>query len=123
MLEKDALASVHQFKRNRAVNKMKMPKGGICIYLFPNVADARNRLIQQGELFDLGGKPRGISIGDHHANVVTNKIDVFVAEALHKLMDIDGRSLLVIACFLSGRLAEAAQIRSNYCVVLAKISE
>src|SRR5258708_4483355 len=78
---------------------MKMPKRGSCVYLFPNVADAGNRRIQQGELFDLGGKLRGISIGHHHADVVTDEIDIFVPEAFYKLMDIDGGSFFVIAQF------------------------
>src|SRR6266481_2290449 len=99
MLEKDALATVDQFKGNRTVHKMKMPKCWSCIDLFPNVADARNRRIQQGELFDLGGKLRGISIGHHHADVVTDEIDIFVPEAFYKLMDIDGGSFFVIAQF------------------------
>src|SRR6266403_1070147 len=102
---------------------MKMQKRGSCVYLFPNVADARNRRIQQGELFDLGGKLGGISIGHHHADVVTHEIDIFVPEALNQLMDIDGGSFLVIASFFSRRLAQAAQIRSNYCVVFAKVRE
>src|SRR5258708_30011117 len=102
---------------------MKMPKRGSCVYLFPNVADAGNRRIQQSELFDLGGKLRGISIGHHHADVVTDEIDIFVPKALNQLMDIDGCSFLVIPSFFSGRLAQAAQIRSNYCVVLAKVRE
>src|SRR5437879_5663928 len=91
-----------QFKRHRTVHKMKMPKCGGCVYLFPNVADARNRRIQQSELFDLGGKLRGISIGHHHPNVVTDEIDIFVPEALNQLMDIGGGSFLVIASFFSG---------------------
>src|SRR6266478_1340582 len=123
MLEKDALATGHQFKCNRTVHKMKMPKCGSCIDLFPNVADARNRRIQQGELFDLGGKLRGISIGHHHPDVVTDEIDIFVPKARNQLMDIDGCSFLVIAGSLSRRLAQAAQIRSNYCVISAKIRE
>src|SRR5882672_2128497 len=102
---------------------MKMPKCGGCVYLFPNVADARNRRIQQSELFDLGGKLRGISIGHHHPNIVTDEIDIVVPEARNQLMDIDGGSFLVIASFFSRRLAQAAQIRSNYCVVFAKVRE
>src|ERR1700745_3492381 len=102
---------------------MKMPKRGSCVDLFPNVADARNRRIQQSELFDLGGKLRGISIGHHHADVVADEIDVFVPEAFYKLMDIDSGGFFVIASFFSGRLAQAPQIRSNYCVVFAKVRE
>src|SRR5258706_3647939 len=102
---------------------MKMPKCGGCVYLFPNVADARNRRIQQSELFDLGGKLRGISIGHHHADVVTDEIDFLVSKTLNQLMDIDGGSFLVIASFFSRRLAQAAQIRSNYCVISATIRE
>src|SRR6266403_1972347 len=113
MLEKDALATVDQFKCNRTVHKMKMPKCWSCIDLFPNVADARNRRIQQRELFDLGGKLSGISIGHHHADVVTHEIDIFEPEAFYKLMDIDGGSFFVIASFFSGRLAQAPQIWFN----------
>src|SRR5258707_2557789 len=102
---------------------MKMPKRGSRVDLFPNIADARDGRVQQGELLDLGGKLRGISIGHHHADVVTDEIDIFVPEALNQLMDIDGGSFLVIASFFSGRLAQAAQIRSNYCVVFAKVRE
>src|SRR5947209_6680664 len=102
---------------------MKMPKRGSCVYLFPNIADARNRRIQQSELFDLGGKLRGISIGHHHPNVVTDEIDIFVPQTLNQLMDIDGGSFFVIACFFSGRLAQAPQVWCNYCVVFAKIRE
>src|ERR1700694_3385265 len=102
---------------------MKMPKRGSCVDLFPNIADTRDRRVQQGELFDLGGKLRGISVGHHHADVVTDEIDVFVPEALNQLMDIDGGSLFVIARLFSGRLAQAAQIRSNYCVIFAKVRE
>src|SRR5712664_1908166 len=102
---------------------MKIPKCGGFVYLFPNVADARNRRIQQGELFDLGGKLRGISIGHHHPNVVADEIDIFVPEARNQLMDIDGGSFLVIASSFSRRLAQASQIRSNYCVVFAKVRE
>src|SRR6266481_1892911 len=99
---------------------MKMPKRRSRVYLFPNVADAGNRRIQQGELFDLGGKLRGISIGHHQPDVVTDEIDVFVPKTLNQLMDIDGCSFFVIASSFSGRLAQAAQIRSNYYVVSAK---
>src|SRR5260370_38424998 len=99
MYEKDALASVNQFKRHRTVHKMKMPKRGSRVDLFPNIADARDGRVQQGELFDLGGKLRRIRIGHHHSNVVTDQIDIFVPEAFYKLMDIDGGSFFVIASF------------------------
>src|SRR5438552_8862501 len=102
---------------------MKMPKRGSRVDLFPNIADARDGRAQQGELFDLGGKLRGISIGHHHPDVVTNEIDIFVSKALNQLMDIDCGSFLVITSSFSGRLAQAAQIRSNYCVISAKIRE
>src|SRR6266436_8384213 len=94
---------------------MKMPKRGSRIDLFPNIADARDGRVQQGELFDLGGKLRGITIGYHHPDVVTDEIDIFVPKTLNQLMDIDGCSFLVIAGSFSRRLAQAAQIRSNYC--------
>src|SRR5467141_2960670 len=102
---------------------MKMPKRGRCVYLFPNIADARDGGVQQSELFNLGGKLRGISIGHHHADVVTDEIDIFVPEARNQLTNIDRCSLLVIAAFFSGRLAESAQVRRNYCVVFAKVRE
>src|SRR6266481_8110136 len=102
---------------------MKMPKLGSRVDLFPNIADARDGRVQQGELFDLGRKLRRISIGHHHPDVVTDEIDIFVPKTLNQLMDIDGCSFLVIASFFSGRLAQAAQIRSNYCVISAKIRE
>src|SRR6266404_811542 len=99
---------------------MKMPKRRSRVDLFPNIADARDWCVKEGELFDFRGKLRGISIGHHHPDVVTDEIDIFVPEALNQLMDIDGGSFLVIASFFSGRLAEAAQVRRNYCVVFAK---
>src|SRR5690242_10476111 len=102
---------------------MKMPKGGICIYLFPNVADARNRRIHQSKLLDLGGKLRGISIGHHQPDVVTDQVYISVPETLDELVNIDGRSLLVITGFFSRRLAQAAQIGSDYRVLFAKIGE
>src|SRR5260370_30969320 len=100
-----------------------MPKRGSCVDLFPNIADARDGRIKEGELFDFRGKLRRIRIGDHHPNVVTDEIDIFVPKALDQLMEIDGCSFFVIASFLSGRLAEAAQVRRNYYVVFAKVRE
>src|SRR5258708_37640870 len=102
---------------------MKMPKCGSCVYLFPNIADARDGRVQQGELFDLGGKLRGISIGYHHPDVVTDEIDIFLPKALYKLMDIDGGSFFVIASFFSGRFAQAPPIRSKYFVVFAEVRQ
>src|SRR5215471_1840304 len=100
---------------------MKMPQGRSRVYLLPNVADARDRRIHQRKLFDLGGKLRRIGIGHHHPNVVADKTDISVTKASDELMDIDGGSLLVIATFLSRRLAESAQVRSDNCVVVAKV--
>src|SRR6266446_2431861 len=102
---------------------MKMPKRRSRIDLFPNIADARDGGVQQGEPFNLGRKRRGISIGHQHPDVVTDEIDIFVPKTLNQLMDIDGCSFLVIAGSFSRRLAQAAQIRSNYCVISAKLRE
>src|SRR5258708_40286585 len=102
---------------------MKMPKRGSCVDLFPNIADARDRRIKEGELFDFRGKLRRIRIGDHHPNVVAYEIDIFVTKAFYQLMDIARSSLFVIAAFFSGRLSQATQIGRNYCVVFAKLRE
>jgi hypothetical protein len=100
-----------------------MSKGRSCVDLFPNIADARDGCVKEGELLDLRGKLGRISIGHHHANVVANEIDIFVPKALNKFMNIDRRGFLVIAGSFSRRLAQSAQIRRNYCVVFAKVGE
>src|SRR5689334_14437424 len=102
---------------------MKVPKGGICVYLFPDITHSRNRSVHQGKFFNLSWKLCGIRIRHHQPNVVPDKIDIFVSEASDKLMDIEGCSLLVITGLFSRRLAQAAQIRSNYCVIFAEVSK
>src|SRR5713226_4105039 len=54
MLEKDALASVHQFKRHRTVHKMKMPKRGsrvdLALFLVVGAADGYHAVFALPEL-------------------------------------------------------------------------
>ncbi len=59
---------------------------------------------------------RGVGIGNHQPDVMTNDDLVLIAERVGEGMNVLGHGLLVVTRQRLGRLAESAQVGCNYCV-------
>ena len=123
MFKEDALTSFNQFECNRTLDEMKMPERWSSVDFFPDIADARNWRFEQSKLFHFSGILRGIGIGHHQADVVPHQIDLLIAKALHKLMDIGGNRLLVVTCGRPRRVAKTAHVRCEDRVVRTELIE
>src|SRR4029077_2090220 len=102
---------------------MKMPQSRSGIDLLPNIADTRNRRFEQRELSDFVRILRGIGVRHHQADVMTNEIDLLKAKAFYEFVHITGYRLLIVTRRRPRRLAEAAHIRRDDCVILSEFVE
>ena len=85
------------------------------------VADAGQEGIHQNDAFHFPGVLRGVGVGDHQANVMTDDFDLVVAERLHQRMNILGEGLLVVAAIRLGRRACATQVGRNDRLPVAQV--
>src|SRR5262245_36128753 len=90
MFKKEAFASLYQVERHRAEDEVEMPEGGSGIDLLPNIADPWNGRLEQSELSNLVGILRGVGIGHHQAEIVSDKINILISETAHNLVNVVG---------------------------------
>src|SRR3954471_23702837 len=89
--------------------------------LLPNIANTWDGRFEQRQLIDFARVLGGVGISHHQADVVTDKIDLPVAKAFHKFVNVYGYRLFVVPSRRTGGIAETAHVRSNDRVVISEL--
>src|SRR5262245_48936508 len=121
MFKEESFAPLYQVERNRAEDKVEMPQIRSGINRLPDITNTRNGCFKQSEPCNFVWILRGECIGHHQADIVPDKIDIFVPETFHELVNVVGYCLLVITCCWTRRVAEATQVRGNDGVVFPEL--
>ena len=74
----------------------------------------RQRGLGDGEPANFLGMCRGVVVGDHHADVVADQVDLTEAEVTHQLTDVFGDGALVVAAGGLVGVAEPPEVGGDH---------